>query len=257
MKLDKHFKTMHFFYDKFTFWLTKNCKSQERIEGFKFKKNYKECNNFVEKLLNLRNENISFYDFGCGIGKPTVEFAKKFKNINFLLVNSNPAHINYIKERYNFRNISLLNKDYHNTELKTNSADIVMFSESYSHSYDRKLLLKELKRILKPGGKVLIIDWFCQDNYNKAQWNAFVDSMSMYLEHPEDTVKNFTREGFNLIYKEVNSKNYLKVISEEYDENYYFYKNKTLSDFGKMVHQLVETEANIAIPAIFLFQLQK
>lgn len=257
MNIKDHFKKMHSFYDKFTFWLSKNCNSKERIEGLKFKPTYKQCNSFIIKLLELENKNINFYDFGCGIGKPTLDIAKKFNRVNFTLINSNLNHLKYIKKTYKLKNFKLLKKDYHNTGLKTNSADIIMFSESYSHSYNRVKLLKELKRILKPRGKVLIIDWFAQDTYSKNQWDAFVESMSMYLEKPVDTIKRFNASNFKLIYKNINCKNYLKVINKKYDNNYFFYKNKQLSDFGEMVKELVETDANISIPAILLFQLQK
>jgi ubiquinone/menaquinone biosynthesis C-methylase UbiE len=248
---------MEKFYQKFTTLWPGLVNSGGRLQGYKFEKTYQRCNSFIEKILHLKNEDIAFYDFGCGIGKPTLEFAKKYTEINFTLVNSDKSHLNFIKKNNKLQNVTLLNKDYHNTGLDDNSADIIFFSESYSHSYDRKKLLKELSRILKPNGYVLIIDWFLRENYNKKQWDAFVDDISMYLESPQDTVKNFQKSGFQLIYKKINGEQYLEINDKKYAKNYLYYENSTLSDYGKMIPQIAKTDAHIALPAIFLFRLQK
>lgn len=248
---------MEKFYQKFTTLWPGLVNSRGRLQGYKFEKTYQRCNSFIEKILHLKNEDIAFYDFGCGIGKPTLEFAKKYTKINFTLVNSDKRHLNFIEKNNKLQNVTLLNKDYHNTGLGDSSADIILFSESYSHSYDRKKLLRELYRILKPHGHVLIIDWFLQENYNKKQWDAFVDDISMYLESPQDTIENFQKSGFQLIYKKINGEQYLEINNKKYAKNYLYYEDSTLSDYGRMIPQIAKTSAHIALPAIFLFQLQK
>jgi len=248
-----HFRDMHNFYDKFTFWLTKNCESRERIEGFKFKKTYNECNEYIVKILKLKNnKNITFFDLGCGIGKPTLDIAKKFPKSRFYLVNSNKNHIKYISKKI-LPNCFLINQDYHTLKQK-NIADVVIFSESYSHSYNRDKLVSMLTKLLKPGGLVLIIDWFLGDIYTPDQLKAFVSTMRMYLEKPLCRKERFEKAGFKTLVEKINTKNYLKVKNKKYADNYFYYKDGNVSDFGEMVYDIVKSKADISIPAIYLFK---
>ena len=86
-------------------------------------------------------------DLGCGI-MPYKAFLKEGNQIN-----------NYI-------GIDLENSEYHNTEkpdkfwdgftipIEDNSQDWVIVTEFLEHYFDTGHILKEIKRILKPGGKI-------------------------------------------------------------------------------------------------------
>jgi SAM-dependent methyltransferase len=97
-------------------------------------------------------------DMGCGIG-----------GVGRLLKEANPALSVYGVTNVH-RQIELCNElggvtpvfcDYHETDLPPGSADVVLFNESFGYG-DLRALLRESMRLLKPGGVLLIRDWFMQ-----------------------------------------------------------------------------------------------
>jgi len=55
-------------------------------------------------------------------------------------------------------------KDYLNTNYPSNSFDLVWAIESVCYANDKGMFLKEANRILKPGGRLIMADFFETDN---------------------------------------------------------------------------------------------
>jgi len=124
-------------------------------------------NDFIGRLLKLDSE-IKQYkkilDAGCGIGGTVVYFAKKFPDIKFTGINIVPDHIemakNLAKEKKVLSNTDFFVKDFIDTDLSSNQFDAIYLMESSCYALQKQMLIREMYRILKPGGILVITDVF-------------------------------------------------------------------------------------------------
>jgi ubiquinone/menaquinone biosynthesis C-methylase UbiE len=99
-------------------------------------------------------------DIGCGTG----EFER-------LLLNQNPTQkitgvdlsakmLNVAREKYrHYPNVELHQASVHSLPFVDRSFDVVVSASAF-HYFDKpQLALLEIKRVLKPNGKVIILDW--------------------------------------------------------------------------------------------------
>ena len=124
-------------------------------------------NDFIGRLLNLDSEIKQckkILDAGCGIGGTVVYFAKKFPNMKFTGINIVPDHIevakNLAKEEKVLSNTEFFIKDFEDTDLSSNQFDAIYLMESSCYALQKRMLIREMYRILKPGGILVIIDVF-------------------------------------------------------------------------------------------------
>lgn len=105
------------------------------------------------KYLDL-NSRLKVVDFGCGTGA----FTSKFSQYNFDLcgIDISPECIRFGSEKY--QNIKFEIGDVENTQFGDNTVDVVLMSGLLHHFQDFLGVLREAKRILKPGGKILAYD---------------------------------------------------------------------------------------------------
>lgn len=103
-------------------------------------------------------------DAGCGVGGPMLGMAKileaKFHGVNISGVQVEKCATKIIEN--NLKNVSVSEGDFHklSKQFPPNSMDRVFFLESLVHSYNIDLVIKEVKKILKPYGKIYIKDLF-------------------------------------------------------------------------------------------------
>lgn len=124
-------------------------------------------NDFIGRLLKLDSEIKQckkILDAGCGIGGTVVYFAKKFPDIKFTGINIVPDHIemakNLAKEKKVLSNTDFFVKDFADTDLSSNHFDAIYLMESSCYALQKQMLIREMYRILKPGGILVITDVF-------------------------------------------------------------------------------------------------
>jgi len=102
-------------------------------------------------------------DAGCGIGGSTIWLAKNVGcNVTGINISSSQlenARTLIQKENLDSR-IGLYEMDFCNSEFTDGSFDVVWALESSCYAVDKHLFLKEAKRLLKPGGRLVIADGF-------------------------------------------------------------------------------------------------
>jgi ubiquinone/menaquinone biosynthesis C-methylase UbiE len=121
------------------------------IEGFKFSLDIIEHVNTIAKLADIKQGQYVL-DCGCGFGKI-------LSIMNSLI----PAHYTGITlNKYHIENKQFDNLIFANYEdlsfINKESIDRIMFIESFSHAYNKINVLNEAYKLLKPGGKVFILD---------------------------------------------------------------------------------------------------
>lgn len=124
--------------------------------------------NPIEILNNLDlREDMAAADFGCGAGGWTIPLAKKLKEGKVYAIDILEEPLSVLKSRANFEkifNIEAIRADVEKrTPLSSDSVDLVLMTNLLFECEDKKAVLEEGKRVLKAGGKILIVDWI-KDN---------------------------------------------------------------------------------------------
>ncbi|MHB1948515.1 MAG: methyltransferase domain-containing protein [Gammaproteobacteria bacterium] len=128
-----------------------------------------------EKLIEKLCENLSIFpetnilDAGCGMGGSSMYLSEKYgANVLGITLSSKQALIarQEAKER-NINNVTFKVEDaLALSSLKDNSFDIVWSLESCEQMFDKALFANQVFRVLKPGGKFLLVTWCSsQDSY--------------------------------------------------------------------------------------------
>ena len=139
--------------------------------------------NFHEALLNINKvlaeiaeirEGENILDAGCGVGGSSLWLAKE-KNCTVAGISLNKRQIDkanaLAKEIGVQEKVSFEQKDYTNTFYPANSFDVVWAIESVCYADDKSDFLKEAHRVLKPGGRLIIADFFKKKDLNPGETN--------------------------------------------------------------------------------------
>ena len=117
-------------------------------------------------------ENI--LDVGCGIGGSSLYLAEKF-NANATGITLSPVQAGRaseraiefgLQDRTNFQVADALNMPF-----EDNSFDLVWSLESGEHMPEKQNFLQECYRVLKPGGKLILVTW-CHRSTDKSTLTA-------------------------------------------------------------------------------------
>ncbi|GAB6170231.1 hypothetical protein JCM1393_26910 [Clostridium carnis] len=112
------------------------------------------------KLLGL-SENMNILEVGSGPGFFTEKILDNFKNTKITCLDIDKEYIDIAKSRlknkYNER-ITFIQSSINKTILPSNNYDFVIARLIYQHLKDPYSATKEIYRLLKPKGKIVIID---------------------------------------------------------------------------------------------------
>lgn len=112
-------------------------------------------------------------DAGCGVGGSSVWLAKN-KNAavtGITLSKKQAARANAFSKSLGLEKIAVFEvQDYTNTSFDSESFDVVWAIESVCHAANKEDFIKEAYRLLKPGGQLILADFFIvQEGDAKAQ----------------------------------------------------------------------------------------
>jgi ubiquinone/menaquinone biosynthesis C-methylase UbiE len=120
-----------------------------------------------EKILEKLdlNKKMVAADFGCGSGGWAIPLAKKVKWVFAIDIQQEP--LSALRSRMRMERVFNIDPLKGNVEGKTTliseSCDLVLMTNLLFQVDDIKKVLEEGKRVLKKGGKILIVDWI-KDN---------------------------------------------------------------------------------------------
>jgi cyclopropane fatty-acyl-phospholipid synthase-like methyltransferase len=121
-------------------------------------------NEYVKLKLDLR-QNEKILDAGCGVGGVMAFLANRYG----ISVTGITISLEQVKkgrkmsEEKSLQNLlKFIKQDYHKTDFSNDSFDKIYAVESADAANPVSEFLKEMYRVLKPGGKLLIVDAFLQ-----------------------------------------------------------------------------------------------
>ncbi len=92
--------------------------------------------------------------------------------------------------------------------------DVLWSVESISHYQDRQGFFASAAKLLKPGGRFAITDWFKKENLTHAETRKFIDpiekGMLVELQIMDDYAHFLTSNGLQIMHREILNKNCAK-----------------------------------------------
>ena len=119
--------------------------------------------NVLDKL-DLR-EDMKAADFGCGAGGFTIPLAKKLGKGKIFAFDIQEEMLSALRSRAKLEKIENIEtkrcdlEEPKSTKLEDSSIDLVLVPNLLFQIDNKKAVLEEAKRILKSGGKILVLDW--------------------------------------------------------------------------------------------------
>lgn len=119
-------------------------------------------------------------DLGCGLGATLRSFARRLPHSQLLGVTRVPWQVEQaraLNASAGYRDrIGVIEADYENTPLASSSFDGVYALESscYAQGSDKRRLLEEAHRLLRPGGRLVVVDGFLRGRFvSRAQQRIY------------------------------------------------------------------------------------
>ena len=111
----------------------------------------------IDKLGVTPNDVV--VDFGCGPGFFTIELAKRSKRV--VAIDISPEMLKKVESKATkakVSNLQFLQSDGKNIQLKDDAVDLILLVTVYHEVGDNEIVLKEFHRVLKPTGKLAIVE---------------------------------------------------------------------------------------------------
>ena len=102
-------------------------------------------------------------DAGCGVGGPAVWLAEEYgvRVLGITVVGDQVTRARKLATRRRVDHLcSFEERDYLDTGLPGDSFDVVWAQESVCHATDKRRFLQEAFRVLRPGGRLIVVDGF-------------------------------------------------------------------------------------------------
>lgn len=190
------------------------------------------------------NKTSAVLELGCGLGYNSLHLADLHPDVAFTAFDLNERQIKYcLKRSRGKQNLSFEVQDYHQLSVyRENSFDLVFAIETLCYARDWRFVFAGVQKILKPGGKFIIIDVFQQKALEDFEKDL---QTSLQLAATAFAVQQWPEEKK---VKEVAIKHHFSLsFEEDFTENvlpnlYTFYKNTSKFLFKKnLVNFLLNT----------------
>lgn len=105
-------------------------------------------------MLSLSRKSLRVLDFGSGSGVFLPSLSRNFKEAYSIDIETKSAQ--HIKNKFNLDNLRIIKNDSMPLPFKDNFFDIVFAADVLEHLKDSESMQKELHRIIKPGGCIIV-----------------------------------------------------------------------------------------------------
>lgn len=175
-------------------------------------------------LLQKGRTHIRMADLGCGIGGPAFYLAKKYKvKVDGVSITERQITqaIEEAKRLGMEERAAFYQEDYCHTSLLSAQYDLVYGIESYCHAIDKLDVLQESARLLKPNGKLVVLDFFWngteKSEKDKSCMKNWASSWAVSnFAYEKEFEEKLNQAGFSNIEKHVITNNVVPSIKRLY-----------------------------------------
>ncbi len=133
--------------------------------------------NLVIEKADLPHGERRVLDVGCGYGAAARAFAKRpdVEVIGLTISPSQQRHAQSHGASTSSKNVSFIVEDWLQNQQPSGHYDLVIAIESTEHMADKVYAFREMSRVLKPGGKLVLCAWLSGDHVTPWQRRHLVD----------------------------------------------------------------------------------
>lgn len=143
-------------------------------------------------------------DAGCGVCGPGIDIARNIEGVRIAAITISPEQAatasKLVRKAGLQARIELLVGDFHRLPFAPSLFDVVCFFESSGYSHNLRVLFSEVRRVLRPGGRVYIKDVFRHDGSlskeEKADLGEFDRTFATQTPSMEDVAGALASTGF-------------------------------------------------------------
>lgn len=143
----------------------------------------------------ITKKNFSVLEVGCGTGEGLLMLANKTKG-RIVGIDISKVMLEKTREKIKqFKNIKLKEANVENISYKNETFDVVMSTESFHHYVNPKKAIKEMTRVLKKNGELIITD----ANFYLSIFNKLMEKIEpgcVHIYNKKEMKKLFIQEGF-------------------------------------------------------------
>lgn len=181
-------------------------------------------NDYVLGILNLKPGN-TYLDAGCGIGG-TAMYASSLCKCTVHGISLSEKQINTAKTKSGSKNligsVDFSVQDFCKTSFESASFDGVYGIESICHAFDKKSFFREAHRLLKPGGYLVVADFFeSKSDMNPDEKNLMAKWAESWAVPSFSNFENFIQDAENIGLKLVENNNISQAIQKTARRLYY------------------------------------
>jgi len=107
---------------------------------------------------------LQILDAGCGVGGTSIYLAKKYPMVTFTGISIAPSEVRFATElaaqNKVAENTQFLEDNFCETKFPDGSFDGIIALESINYARDTRDFFQEMYRVLKPGGRLVVLDGF-------------------------------------------------------------------------------------------------
>ena len=192
-------------YYKVSHWAYRLFHSQDGFMHFRISKNGvftdEDVYNQPDAIAEYIKDGNLVLELGCGQGSNIMYLAQGFNKSRFVGVDLIP-----LKKDKMPQNVTIYEQDYSSIpQLADNSVDVCYAIETIVHNTDKEKIYREVNRVLKPGGVMIIYDYALAASYNtydpKLQMASALTSKggsAAIFESLDELNNHYTNSGFKI-----------------------------------------------------------
>lgn len=172
----------------------------------------------------LVKEGLNVLDAGCGVGGAAIFLARNY-SAQVTGVTLSSLQIETARHNAKKSNVEhatkFIKNDFTTTSFEDQSFDVIWACESSSSAPDKAKMLQEWYRLLRPGGKLILLDFFMTNKGESDTSDVLSKWCELWAMSPLVTVEQFAsnleQNGFNLLQQEELSSQIVPTIKRMYN----------------------------------------